>query len=74
LKNTLGLFISIDGFSQGAKELSGQIATGIILMDGADLNSVLDGRIDLHQLLFRKRRHAAETGEIYYPINKILEI
>jgi restriction endonuclease Mrr len=74
LKNTLGLFISIDGFSQGAKELSGQIAAGIILMDGADLNSVLDGRIDLHQLLFRKRRHAAETGEIYYPINKILEI
>jgi len=74
LKNTLGLFISIDGFSQGAKELSGQIAAGIILMDGADLNSVLDGRIDLHQLLFRKRRHAAETGEIYYPINKILEM
>jgi len=74
LKNTLGLFISIDGFSQGARELSGQVATGIILMDGMDLNAVLDGRIDLHHLLFRKRRHAAETGEIYYPVNKILGV
>ncbi len=74
LKNTLGLCISIDGFSQGARELSGQVATGIILMDGMDLNAVLDGRIDLHQLLFRKRRHAAETGEIYYPVNKILGV
>lgn len=72
LKNTLGLFISIDGFSQGAKDLPGSIATGIILMDGADLNAVLDSRIDLHHLLFRKRRHAAETGEIYYPVNRIL--
>jgi len=72
LKNTLGLFISIDGFSSGARELSGQNARGMILMDGMDLNAVLESRIDLHQLLFRKRRHAAETGEIYFPIAKIL--
>lgn len=73
LKNTLGLFISIDGFSQGAKDLTGQVATGIILMDGMDLNAILEGRIDLPHLLFRKRRHAAETGQIYLPIHKILQ-
>lgn len=72
LKNTLGLFVSIDGFSKGARELSGQNATAMILMDGMDLNAVLDSRIDLHQLLFRKRRHASETGEIYFPVDKIL--
>ncbi|MCO5946621.1 restriction endonuclease [Mucilaginibacter flavidus] len=73
LKNTLGLYVSIDGFTQGARELSGQNAAGMILMDGMDLNAVLEDRIDLHQLLFRKRRHAAETGEIYFSVTKILE-
>lgn len=72
LKNTLGLFISIDGFSKGAKEFSGSNARSMILMDGMDLNFVLDQRIDLHHLLFRKRRHAAETGVIYYPANVIM--
>lgn len=35
-KNTLGLFISIDGFSKGAMEFSGSNARSIILMDGMD--------------------------------------
>ncbi len=73
LKNTLGLFISIDGFSSGSKEFTGSNARSMILMDGMDLNFVLDQRIDLHHLLFRKRRHAAETGTIYYPVTEILK-
>jgi len=72
LKNTLGLFISIDGFSDGARQLRGTNARTMILMDGIDLNLVLDQRIDLHHLLFRKRRHASETGEIYYSASQIL--
>lgn len=72
LKNTLGLFVSIDGFSKGAREFKGSNTRTMILMDGMDLNLVLDQRIDLHHLLFRKRRHASETGEIYYPANIIL--
>lgn len=72
LKNTLGLFISIDGFTEGARQFKGTNARTMILMDGMDLNLVLDQRIDLHHLLFRKRRHASETGKIYYPANQIL--
>lgn len=72
LKNTLGLFISINGFSKGAKDLKGTNARTMILMDGMDLNFILDQRIELHHLLFRKRRHASETGRIYYPVNEIL--
>jgi hypothetical protein len=34
-------------------------------MDGADIMAVLDGRIGLPELLKRKRRHAAQTGEIF---------
>lgn len=72
LKNTLGLFISIDGFTEGARNFKGTNARTMILMDGMDLNLVLDQRIDLHHLLYRKRRHASETGEIYYPTSQIL--
>lgn len=72
LKNTLGLFISIDGFSKNALDFSGENARSIILMDGMDLNSVLDQRIDLHHLLFRKRRYASETGIIYLSASRIM--
>ena len=72
LKNTFGLFVSTVGFSEGAREFSGYTARTMILMDRMDLNLVLDQRIDLHHLLFRKRRHASKTGEIYYPATIIL--
>lgn len=72
LDNTLGLFLSINGYSDDA---IGAVASGrrtVILMDGADLMAVLEGRIDLVQLLLRKRRHAAQTGGIYLRVEAIL--
>lgn len=44
----------------------------MILMDGSDLMAVLDGRIDLPELLYRKKRHASLTGNIYLKINEVL--
>lgn len=44
----------------------------ILLMDGSDLMAVLEGRIDLVQLLLRKRRAAAQTGNIYLRVHEIL--
>jgi hypothetical protein len=41
-------------------------------MDGSDLMAVLEGRIDLVQLLLRKRRTASETGNIYLRIHEVL--
>ena len=70
LKNTLGLFISFNGFSNTALETKSPILRSIILMDGLDLTSVLDNKITLNDLLFQKRRHAAETGEILYRVFK----
>lgn len=72
LKNTLGLFISIDGFSKDCNNVKAPDIRSMILMDGADLNAVLEGMIDLKDLLYRKRRHASETGNIYLSISKIL--
>jgi hypothetical protein len=62
---TGGLFVSIDGFTPGAVEALTGSGTRLLLMDGADLMAVLDGRIGLDELLLRKRRHAAETGRPY---------
>lgn len=72
LENTLGLFLSINGFSEDAIKTHASGRRLIILMDGSDLMAVLEGRLDLVQLLLRKRRHAAETGNIYLRIHEIL--
>ena len=57
---------SISGFTEGAiaKHPDGQ--TPLRLMDGTDLMPILEGRIELSEVLERKRRHAAETGNPMY--------
>ena len=72
LDNTLGLYLAVNGYSEDGVR---QHSTGrrlMILMDGSDLMAVLEGRIDLIQLLLRKRRHASQTGNIYLRIHEIL--
>lgn len=65
LENTLGVFLSINGFSQDGVSAHQAGGAAIILMDGADLMAVLEERIDFTSLLLRKKRHAAQTGSIY---------
>ncbi len=72
LDNTLGLFLSINGFSEDAVKAHSTGRRLMILMDGSDMMAVLEGRIDLIQLLLRKRRHASQTGTIYLRIHEIL--
>jgi hypothetical protein len=72
LENTLGLFLSVNGYSEDAVKAHSSGRRLLILMDGSDLMAVLEGRIDLVQLLLRKRRKAAETGNIYLRIHEIL--
>jgi len=72
LDNTLGLFLSINGFSTEAVTAVSSGRRLVLLMDGSDLTAVLEGRIDLVELLLRKRRKAAETGNIYLKAQEIL--
>lgn len=72
LENTLGLFLSINGYSEDSVKAHSSGRRLLILMDGSDLMAVLEGRIDLVQLLLRKRRKASETGNIYLRIHEIL--
>ncbi len=72
LENTLGVFLSISGFSQDAISAHSSARPSIVLMDGADLMAVLEQRIEFVTLLLRKKRHAAQTGEIFLPIHRII--
>ena len=73
LDNTLGLFVSINGYMSTAVErhASGD-RPSILLMTGADLMTVLDDRIPLPDLILRKRQHAARTGHILLEATSIL--
>jgi len=65
LDNTLGIFLSINGFSQDGVAAHQAGGASIFLMDGSDLMAVFEERIDFVSLLLRKKRHAAQTGNIY---------
>jgi len=71
LDNTLGLYLAVNGYSEDAVRAHSSGRRLIILMDGSDLMAVLEGRIDLVQLLLRKRRAASQTGNIYLRIHEI---
>jgi hypothetical protein len=66
LENTLGIFLSINGFSSDGVTAHQAGGASIILMDGADLMAVLEERIDFVSLLLRKKRHASQTGNILF--------
>jgi hypothetical protein len=54
LENTLGLFVAINGFSDTAVGNHSGARPTMILMDGADLWAVLEGRLSLPDVLRRK--------------------
>jgi hypothetical protein len=65
-KNALGLFVSVNGFSEDALAQYRE-ATPFLAMDGADLYLVLEQRVRLDDLLRTKKRHANETGRCHFP-------
>jgi len=46
-------------------------ATSIICMDGLDLCHVIDGKLDLRDVLERKSRRAAETNRAFVPVREL---
>jgi hypothetical protein len=71
-ENTLGLFVAINGFEPTAVSLHTGNRSPIVLMDGADLYAVLVERIDLRELLRRKRRETSMTGRVLLTAADIL--
>lgn len=73
LDNTLGLFLAMNGFQPTAIEALSHNRPKIILMDGSDLNAVVEGRIGLPELLRRKRQHGSRTGDVYIRAYDLLD-
>jgi hypothetical protein len=67
---TRGLFVSESGFSP-----EGLIAFGrgkrVICMDGLDLHDMLDQCLSLVEVLSKKARHLAETGEAFVRVRDL---
>lgn len=74
LENTLGVFLSINGFSADGVAAHQAGGAAIILMDGGDLMAVFEERIDFVSLLLRKKRYAAQTGNIYHSYYQMMSI
>lgn len=66
---TRGLFISNNGFSlDGLTAFSRGRATNIIGMSGQDLYFILSGEMSLAEVIEKKARRAAETGEFFVAV------
>lgn len=61
-RNTLGLFLAVNGFSEPAVRAHSNKGEGLIFMEGTDLYAVLDEQMSLADALEAKRRHLSETG------------
>lgn len=66
LKSTRGIFISVNGYREEVIEAFNN-NTNILLIDGVDLTHLLEGRIELKELLAIKIKYAAQYGKCYCP-------
>jgi len=61
-KTALGLLVTIDGLTS---EAISPFFKSVIVFDGVDMISVLEGKVSLQDLILRKKKKADETGNIY---------
>ena len=64
--NTMGFFVSISGFNDGAKRAASKQRTPMLLLDHSHIfNLILRGMMTLTQVVARIKRHASQTGYSY---------
>ena len=68
--NTMGIMLSISGYSSVAiSEASGKKTT-LLLLDASHIYLYLVGSMKFSEILVRIRRHASQTGESFLPTDK----
>jgi len=66
--NTMGLFLSMAGYSSVAvSEASGKKTT-LLLLDASHMYLILTSGMNVADVIRRLRRHASQTGESYLPV------
>ncbi len=67
-----GLLISYSRFSEaGLDAFARGKPTNIVCMDGLDLYTILQDKLDLRDVLTQKARRAAETNEAFVPVRNL---
>lgn len=65
--NTMGIMVSISGYSKVAIDEASGDKTPLLLMDHNHIYYVLSGIMGMSDVINRIRRHASQTGEAYLP-------
>lgn len=66
--NTMGIMISISGYSTVSRQEASGARTPLLLLDHTHLYLVLGGIMGLGEVIDRVRRHASQTGEAYLSV------
>lgn len=68
--NTMGIMISISGYSSVAISEASGPKTPLLLLDHNHIYMLLGGTISFEELVCRVRRHCSQTGEAYLPVHE----
>lgn len=68
--NTMGIIVSISGYSSVAINDASGSKTTLMLLDASHLYLFLSGALKFEDIVSRVRRHASQTGEAYLPVAK----
>mgnify|MGYP001305096348 CR=1 FL=1 len=71
--NTMGLFVTMSGYTQVAIAEASRPRTPLLLVDSTHIFSVLQGLWELPELISRLRQHASQTSEAYLPGSKLTQ-
>jgi restriction endonuclease Mrr len=66
--NTMGVFISISGYSSVAKDVASSAKSPLLLLDYNHLYMVLNGISTMKEVIQRVRRHSSQTGRAYLSV------
>ena len=67
---TMGIMVSISGYSKTAIDEASGDKTPLLLMDHNHLYYILGGVMGIADVINRIRRHASQTGEAYLSVDK----
>lgn len=68
--NTMGIMVSISGYSRVAISGASGRQTKLLILDAAHLYLFMSGSLGFGEIISRIRRHASQTGEAYLPVGK----
>ncbi len=69
--NTMGIMVSMAGYSSVAIDQASGKKTPLILMDYGHVMALLQGTWKLGELISRLRRHVSQTGEAYLAMSRL---